>query len=176
MTPQQLKALLPTSKIEENTSDKNIHEKLYTLDELGKHFSVDGSSIKAYIDKNKINYVKIEPAKFGFHRYYRLDDIKNYRRTVFRRTKNQIINDEGYKYTLREVSTYYNTSVELLNYHVLSKKIKFIVKQLNISKGQGRRNIRHFKLTDFSFLNSKIRTYKDFTLFEKIKLLFGLKI
>lgn len=73
MTPTQLKAMLPTEN-----KKIIISEKLYTLKELGEHFGRHPTNVQRYIRRNKIKSVTSEKAKWGFHNYYRLKDLKNY--------------------------------------------------------------------------------------------------
>lgn len=76
MTPQQLKALLPLNSFNNKNEPK---EKLYNLKELGIYFGKDPYTICRYIRKHKIGFVKSKKAKFGYHKYYRLKDLKNYK-------------------------------------------------------------------------------------------------
>ena len=81
MTPQQLKALLRVSKTADRSNDitTNNAEKLYNLKELGIYFKRDPYTVCRYIRHHKINYVISKKAKFGYHKYYRLSDLRNYK-------------------------------------------------------------------------------------------------
>lgn len=76
MTPQQLKALLPPA----NNKNKRIaEERLYNLKQLGAHFNRDPFTLACYIKKNNISCVKATKARYGYHRYYRLSSLANYK-------------------------------------------------------------------------------------------------
>jgi len=181
MTPQQLKALLPPVKTTESSNDTttNNTEKLYNLTELGLHYKKHPTTIGRFIAKYNIKHQVCE-AKFGIYKYYRLKDLKDYNPLppVTKRKHSQggsLVKNTDL-YTIREISNYYNISTQLLNYYVKAKNIKFITKFIDEDKQSGRRNIRYFKLHDFSFLNGTNPNYKALTLFQRIKLLFGFDI
>jgi hypothetical protein len=181
MTPQQLKALLPTSNTAESSNDNttNNNEKLYNLTELGLHYGKHPTTIGRFIAKYNIKHQVCE-AKFGIYKYYRLKDLKDYKPlppvTKRKHSQGSSLIKNSDLYTIREISNYYNISTQLLNYYVKAKNIKFITKFIDEDKKLGRRNIRYFKLNDFNFLNSSNPNYKALTLFQRIKLLFGFDI
>lgn len=181
MTPQQLKALLPPVKTTESSNDTttNNTEKLYNLTELGLHYGKHPTTIGRFIAKYNIKH-ELHEAKFGIYKYYRLKDLKDYNPlpAIIKRkhSKGGSLVKPTDLYTIREISNYYNISTQLLNYYVKTKNIKFITKFIDEDKQLGRRNIRYFKLHDFSFLNPTNPNYKALTLLQRIKLLFGFDI
>jgi hypothetical protein len=79
MTPQELKALLPETKVTKKINKLNENEKLYTIYDLGNHFGVSGDTIRCWIKANKIQCRDAKPSQIGFYRYYKLEDLKDYR-------------------------------------------------------------------------------------------------
>jgi hypothetical protein len=92
MTPQQLKALLPPVKTTESSNDTttNNTEKLYNLKGLGIYFGKDPYTMCCYIKRNNIKYVESKKAPFGYHKYYRLKDFKNYKPTKLVKKPTQV--------------------------------------------------------------------------------------
>jgi hypothetical protein len=184
MTPQQLKALLPTSNPVDSSNNitNNKTEKLYSVLELGTHFGINPDTVRYYVTKHQINHVESHAAKNGFSKYYRLSDFKNYIQVRNIKTlKKHLITDDEYDHTVREISLYYRTTKDLVNYYIKSRNIKCVYKPANANtKLSNPHQIRHFKFEDFNFLKktkSKLHNqFKGLTLFQRIKLLFGLDI
>lgn len=183
MTPQQLKALLPPVKTTESSNDTTINhpDKLYSLNDLGSHFKVDENTIRYYVVQNKIVPSKISPAKHGYYKYYKLSDFKNYNpiRRI-KKCKNVIRNDVDYNYTILQIANRYELSRHNINAYIRNRKISYVTK-IAKSRGIGSyAQIRHVKLEDFDFLKKQKqeprKEFKGFTLFQRIKLLFGFDI
>jgi len=114
MTPQELKALLPIKK---NTEIDNIkkynNEKLYTIYELGNHFGVSGDTIRCWIKAHKIQCRDTKPSQIGFYRYYKLEDLKNYR--------------PNKKYTIKIKNNNNRKMKEIYRELTLAQKIKLFI-------------------------------------------------
>jgi hypothetical protein len=183
MTPQQLKALLPTSNPVDSSSNTtpNNTEKLYSLNDLANHFEIAEGAIRYYAKQNKLLPSKIIPAKFGFSNYYKLSDFRNYR--PIKRTKRfkNIITDNGnYTHTVLQIANHYKLSRQEINHFIRLKKIKCVYKISSTRPVGSCAMLRHVKPEDFYFLKKEKllpkKQFKGFTLFQRIKLLFGLDI
>jgi len=183
MTPQQLKALLPISNPVDSSNDTttNNTEKLYSFAQLGTHFEIHENAVRFYAKENKIIPCKIIPAKNGFFRYFRLSDFKNYKPIRrFKKCTSPIINKDDYNYTILQIANRYKVSRHNINSYIRNRRISYVTK-IAKSRGIGSNvQLRHVKLEDFDFLkkeNYKVKKeFKGFTLFQRIKLLFGLDI
>jgi hypothetical protein len=103
MTPQQLKALLPVNKNPKLDNVKKYdNEKLYTIYELGNYYGVSGDTIRCYITAHKIQCRATKPSQIGFYRYYKLEDLKDYR-------PNKKYNSETKKYIKVKIKSKYKT-------------------------------------------------------------------
>jgi hypothetical protein len=183
MTPQQLKALLPTSNTAESSNDSttNNTEKLYNFAQLGIHFEIHENAIRFYAKENNIIPSKILPAKNGFYRYFKLSDFKNYKPLRrFKKCISPIINKDNYNYTVLQIANIYKVNRHNINSYIRNRKISYVTKPAK-SRGIGSCvQLRHVKLEDFDFLK-KVKSeprkeFKEFTLFQRIKLLFGFDI
>lgn len=183
MTPQQLKELLPPVKTIERSNDTttNNTEKLYSFAQLGNHFEIHENAVRFYAKENKIIPFKIVPAKNGFFRYFKLSDFKNYKPIRrFKKCVNPIINKDDYNYTILQIANRYKLSRHNINSYIRSRRISYVTK---IAKSRGIGSyvqLRHVKQEDFDFLKKQKpeprKYFKGFTLFQRIKLLFGFDI
>lgn len=183
MTPQQLKALLPPVKTTESSNDTTINnpDKLYSFAQLGNHFEIHENAVRFYAKENKIMPSKIVPAKNGFFRYFKLSDFKNYQPIRrFNKCVNPIINKDDYNYTILQIANRYKVSRHNINSYIRNRRISYVTK---IAKNRGIGSyvqLRHVKLADFDFLKQQKqelrKEFEGFTLFQRIKLLFGFDI
>lgn len=184
MTPQQLKALLPPVKTTESSNDTTINntDKLYSFAQLGNHFKIHENAVRFYAKENNIIPSKIVPAKRGFFRYFKLSDFKNYQPLPrkFDKCVNPIINKDDYNYTILQIANRYKVSRHNINSYIRNRRISYVTKNAK-SRGIGSYvQLRHVKLADFDFLKQQKqeprKEFKGFTLFQRIKLLFGFDI